>query len=117
MKPVVLVMLSSLALAAPARAETATYDEAPIRYSDTQPHDPVARLKERMDKGEVTLDYSSQRGHLKSLLRELKIPISSQTLVFSKTSFQRKRISPQNPRAIYFDDDTYVGFVPGGDVL
>src|SRR4051794_159831 len=117
MERVVLGLLGLIVLVAPLRAETAAYDEPPIRYSEAQPHDPVARLKERMDKGEVRLDYSSQRGYLKSLLRELKIPISSQTLVFSKTSFQRKHISPQNPRALYFDDDTYVGYVPGGDVV
>jgi len=35
-------------------------------------------------------------------------------LVFSRTSLQRHRISPDNPRAIYFSDDMYVGWVPGG---
>ena len=38
-------------------------------------------------------------------------------LVFSKTSFQSARISPHNPRAVYFADDVAVGFVRGGDVL
>jgi hypothetical protein len=59
----------------------------------------------------------AQRGYLDSLLRELKISPSSQALVFSRTSFQRDRISPTRPRAIYFNDDTYVGYVPGGDVI
>src|SRR4051795_11854642 len=103
MKRCVFGGIALLVLMAPVRAETTAYEEPPIRYSESRPHDPVARLKERMDKGEVKLNYSSQRGYLKSLLRELNIPVSSQTLVFSKTSFQRERISPQNPRAIYFD--------------
>ena len=38
-------------------------------------------------------------------------------LVFSKTSFQRNRIGPRTPRALYFNDDVYVGYCQGGDVL
>ncbi|MBI3875322.1 MAG: hypothetical protein HY300_05070 [Verrucomicrobia bacterium] len=38
-------------------------------------------------------------------------------LVFSKTSFQRERISPRNPRAVFFSDNAYVGFVPGSPLL
>jgi hypothetical protein len=47
----------------------------------------------------------------------LKVPISSQTLVFSKTSFQYRKSSPQAPRALYFNDDVYVGQVRDGKVL
>jgi hypothetical protein len=50
-------------------------------------------------------------------LGALKVPESSQMLVFSKTSFQRDRISPANPRAVYFNEDVYVGYVPGSPVL
>ena len=35
-------------------------------------------------------------------------------LVFSATSFQTPLISARNPRAIYFNEDTYIGFGPGG---
>jgi len=38
-------------------------------------------------------------------------------LVFSKTSLQMNRIAPDNPRALYFNDDVAVGFVPGGQLL
>ena len=65
----------------------------------------------------MTLPRDDRHGYLEALLKELKIPVSSQTLVFSKTSFQRERISPKNPRALYFNDDVYVGCVPGGDIL
>jgi hypothetical protein len=37
-------------------------------------------------------------------------------LVTSATSFQKTIISPRRPRALYFNDDTYVGFVPGGQI-
>ncbi len=54
-------------------------------------------------------------GYLPSLLQALGINPDSQALVFSKTSFQSQKISPRNPRAIYFSDSVAVGYVPGGD--
>jgi hypothetical protein len=54
---------------------------------------------------------------LKALLRELRVPPSSQVLVFSKTSFQPARISPRTPRAIYFSDEVYVGWVQNSETL
>ena len=93
------------------------YEQPPINYSSATTEDPVAVLDRAVLAGKVQLSRHEKRGYLESLLRELKIPVSSQTLVFSKTSFQRDRISPQRPRAIYFNDDTYVGYVPGGDVI
>jgi hypothetical protein len=92
-------------------------DEEPIRYSASQPRDAVARLQERIDRGEVKLAYDSVRGYLPAILKELKIPVSSQTLVFSKTSLQRDRISPHSPRALYFNDESYVGWVRSGGVM
>jgi hypothetical protein len=53
---------------------------------------------------------------LPALLRALNIPVSSQTLVFTKTSFQSEYISPSTPRALYFNDDVYVGWVHGPKV-
>jgi hypothetical protein len=50
-------------------------------------------------------------------LKHLQIPVSSQTLVFSKSSFQLSQISPQAPRAIYFNDDAYVGWVNHGQFI
>jgi hypothetical protein len=47
------------------------------------------------------------------VLELLRVPVSSQMLVFSKTSVQRRNIDPSNPRALYFSDDVYVGYIPG----
>jgi hypothetical protein len=69
-----------------------------------------------MDAGEVTLDYRERGGYLPGLLERLDVNVDSQTLVFSKTSFQQAIINPQNPRAVYFNDEVAVGTVPGGDV-
>ena len=51
------------------------------------------------------------------MLDALKIPKSSQMLVFSQTSLQRRAINPRNPRAIYFNDDVYVGYIPHAPMM
>jgi hypothetical protein len=89
------------------------YERPPISYSETAPAGAVADLQRRLRDGGVTL-AGSDREVLVMLLTELKVPVASQVVVFSKTSLQRGRIRPQNPRAIYFSDTVYVGWVPGG---
>ena len=79
--------------------------------------DPVRRLQQRMASGELALEYDSAMGYLPSLLRALEIHPSSQTLVFSRTSFQTDRIAPWAPRALYFNDDVYVGWVQDGPIM
>lgn len=73
--------------------------------------DPIARLQARLDAGAVTLAHDSVLGYLPALLKALDIPVSSQVLVFSRTSLQTDRIAPWSPRALYFNDDVYVGYV------
>jgi hypothetical protein len=77
----------------------------------------VAELVENLRTGKIRLTYDEDRGYLRSLLKELDVPISSQTLVFSKSSFQLSLIGPYAPRAIYFNDDTYVGWVNHGQFI
>jgi hypothetical protein len=80
--------------------------------------DPVAQLAKHIDRGEVTLDYSSDGwGYLSSLLKHLDINVDSQILVFSKTSFQLPKIGPKTPRAIFFNDSVSVGSVQDGTVF
>lgn len=93
------------------------FDEETINYAKTKAEGPVARLQERIDKGDVKLKRDDTFGYLLSLLKELNVPVSSQMLVFSKTSFQRERISPATPRALFFNDDVYIGFIPGSPLL
>jgi len=88
-----------------------------INYYETAPTDSIAALQQRLDSGEVRLERSGAHGYLESLLRALKIDVSSQILVTSKTSLQIQHISPQTPRAIYFNEDTYVGWVQDSPVL
>lgn len=93
------------------------FDESVIQYSNSQSHSLVDTLQERIDKGEAHLKYEAKHGYLLSLLDELQILKSSQMLVFSKTSLQRDRISPKTPRALFFNDDVYIGFIPGAPLL
>jgi hypothetical protein len=102
-------------LVVPARA--ADLDAEPINYSKGPADNPVSRLQRQIDTGRSPLVHEAKVGYLRSLLRALDMPASSQMLVFSKTSFQRHRIGPDTPRALYFNDETYVGFCQGGDVL
>lgn len=76
--------------------------------------DPVRHLWRQVAEGRILLDLASEASFLKSVLRELAVPVSSQVLVFSKTSLQRDLISPRQPRAIYYNDECYVGWVKGG---
>lgn len=94
-----------------------SFERPPIRYSQTEPTGPVALLRASIDAGSVTIESDDEHGYLAGLLAELKIPVDSQTLVFSKTSLQKHRISPQTPRAIYFNDDVYVAWTPDAELI
>ncbi len=118
------VLAALLALAAwqPAVAQVAVknqgyipYGGAPIYYRSENITDAVTRLQRQLDAGKAALEHDGgDHGYLRSVLRLLDIPPSSQTLVFSKTSFQYPKISPRHPRALYFNDDIYVGVVHEG---
>jgi hypothetical protein len=88
----------------------------PINYSAATPRNVVTQLQARLAAGKAKLEYG-EHGYLKSLLRALDVPESSQVLVYSKTSMQRDRISPKTPRAIYFNDDVMIGFCLRGQVI
>lgn len=96
-----------------------SFEEAPINYNKAKPDNLISRFQKKLDEGQVKLTYDRKKrtGYLPAVLKLLEIPVSSQILVFSKTSLQVKHIDPQSPRALYFNDDLYVGFVQGGSVL
>ena len=83
----------------------------PLRRDSASGRDAIARLQARINAGDVVLARDSAFGYLPSLLRALEIPVSSQGLVFSRTSLQTDKIAPWSPRAIYFNDDVYIGYV------
>lgn len=115
----------SKAASAPDDAESLFSRPATLPYAREYPAIPyarmpadnaIARLEARIDRGEVKLLYRSPRGYLDSILAALGIDPSSQTLVYSKTSLQTGEISAATPRALYFDDDTYVAWVQQGNL-
>ena len=88
-----------------------------IGYSTATPTDPVAQLQQKIYDGDVELQFEAESGYLASLLRQLKISVASQMLVFSKTSFRTRLVSAQTPRAIYFNDNVYVAWAQNSPVV
>jgi hypothetical protein len=88
-----------------------------IGYAEKPTRNAFARLQQKLDRGEVKLEWKAPRGYLDSLLAALNIDKSSQALVFSKTSLEISYITEKTPRAIYFDDETYVAWVQGAPSL
>lgn len=94
-----------------------TFERPPIDYHGGDVNDPVAQLARSIAAGEKELVDDEKFGYLNSLLKLLDIPVESQALVFSKTSLQIQKINPARPRAIYFNDDVYVGYCHSGDII
>ena len=105
-----LVLLSS------AKAED-RFEHPPILYSKSTPKNPVSQLQDKLEQNKLNWKPEKHTGHLRSLLKALKIDIDSQTLNFAKTSLQGRLISPGRPRALFFNDDIYVGYVNGSQLL
>ncbi len=91
-------------------------DEPPHNYRQRAPQDRFTQIKEALELGQIVLDHTNARAFVIGLLKTLEIPASSQMLVFSTTSLQLSLISPANPRALYFNEDVYLGYVPGGRI-
>lgn len=93
------------------------FDEETINYSKQKDTGPIAQLQAKIDRGDLKMKHGEKFGYLPSLLEALGVSTNSQMLVFSKTSFQRERIAPRTPRAVFFNDDVYIGFVQGSPLL
>ena len=91
--------------------------EAPEHdYWNRPLNDPFTLLKDDLEQGRLDLDVSNEKAYLESLLKALKIPASTQMVVYSTTSLQLSLISPRTPRAVYFNEDLYLGYVQGGRI-
>jgi hypothetical protein len=101
-QPAYLIFLPALLLAA----------DLPYPANLPLDHPAIQYLQAPLDNA-ITRLANPLPGDLSSLLASLHINPDSQLLVFSKTSFQANKISPRNPRAIYFNDDVTVGWVRG----
>lgn len=85
-----------------------------IRYASTPRTDAIATV---IANQQAKLEFSTNRGYLESILAALNISPASQILVFSRTSLNVTHITTDTPRSIYFNDNTYVAWTSGSDVM
>jgi len=89
-----------------------------IAYDTTDTNDPIARVNKQLADGSLSLKFEAGNGgYLRSALAALALPVESQGLVFSQTSFQGQLVNVRNPRAVYFNDTTALGWIRGSDML
>ena len=98
-------------------AYRASRDHPAILYTNGAIDNAVEDLNRRLEDGSAALAFEGRSGYLRSLLDALDMPVESQVLVFSPTSFQEDWIDFDNPRAVFFRDDVALGWVRGADVI
>jgi hypothetical protein len=95
-----------------------TLDQHPaIDYRGGALTDVVTRLARDIKDKQAALAFDGEQGYLRSVLARLNVPVESQLLLFSKTGIQNAHTSPENPRALYFNDQVIVGYIPGAPFL
>lgn len=108
------IIASAFLFTVPLHAQVDLWDLPPLRYSDTAATDELTQLASDWQSGKRTLQGTTELARVREILAALRVPESSQILVFSKTSKQNSLIHPGNPRALYFSNNCYCGYVPGG---
>jgi hypothetical protein len=88
-----------------------------IGYYTRPSHDVIAALNHDVAGGAARLPFDERTGYLRPVLDALHVPVASQMLVMSKTGVQALYTSPENPRAIYFNDTVSVGYIRGAPLL
>lgn len=92
------------------------FEKSPHDYWTRSLNDPITRIKGDLESGAIQLDRSGELPFLHSLLKKLDISPETQMLLFSTTSLQLRYINPRNPRALFFNEDVYLGYIPGGKI-
>src|SRR5687767_9313775 len=100
------VIVVTLAVSALARSSS--------QIATTPGTDAVSDVIRRIQAGGLQLTWDAGSGYLRSLLKALDVPLSSQVLIFASGSLQSSSIGAENPRALYFNDSVVVGWVRGG---
>jgi len=88
------------------------YGKKAVDYFSESVDDPVSRLQKQIRSGAVTLLSDDRHGYLKGVLKHLHVPLESQLLVYSKTARAPNLVSPETPRAIFFNDTVSVAWIP-----
>ncbi|QDT86702.1 hypothetical protein MalM14_43810 [Gimesia chilikensis] len=89
------------------------YGLQPVAYGTGTLTDPVSLLNEQLIQQKRELKFDPEWGYLREVLKQLQLPESSQLMVYSRTALNPRIINPDNPRVVYFNDDVYLGWVPG----
>ena len=92
-------------------------DHPSIEYSTRPVNNAVSNLNRKIQDGTVRLTFDGPSGYLRSALEAFNIAVESQVAVFAANSFQGGRVSPRNPRAVFFADSVAIGWVRGGPIL
>ena len=92
------------------------YELEPHGYFSKDAKDPTTLLLKRIQRGEVVITEANGKPLVERFLKELKLDKDTQVLVFSKTSLQRRAVSYNNPRALYFNESVYLGWMPNGRI-
>jgi hypothetical protein len=92
------------------------YELEPHGYFSKDAKDPTTLLLKRIQRGEVLITEANGKPLVERFLKELKLDKDTQVLVFSKTSLQRRAVSYNNPRALYFNESVYLGWMPNGRI-
>lgn len=88
------------------------YGREPVDYFGTETNDAVSKLQGLLASGETQLIADDRFGYLLSVLERLNVPLESQLLVYSKTARAPDQVSPQTPRAVFFNDEVSVAWIP-----
>lgn len=117
-KYLIFIGLPVIALAGLGGSFLVPLEHEAIEYAKRPTTDPIAKINAKLKDGSVKFQFADDgTGYLQSVLKAMNVPVESQVMVFSKTSFQAPRIAPRTPRALYFNDEVTVGFVQTGDVV
>ena len=110
----VFVALASSCATASAEIPVNRFSDPPHSYYTTAPTDAFSDVLNKVRLGQLKLRGGDEKDQLRELLKILGVSEHSQLLVYSATSLQSGLILPSNPRALYFNEEVYVGYVPGG---
>jgi hypothetical protein len=92
-------------------------EDVAIKYGTAPLDNPVIAVNQKLGDGTIRLAFDGRGGYLQSALEALDLPVESQMLVFSATSLQARLITPDNPRALFFNDRVALGYVRNGQVI
>jgi hypothetical protein len=115
LSPLFRICLLALLCPLPGHADPQRFEKPPHDYWKRPLSDPFTVWMGKVAKGEAQVPAGSEIEVVRALLKTFEIPVSSQMIVFSATSRQAI-ISPYRPRALYFSDEMYMGYVPGGRI-